>query len=329
MARKLDMTWQASTRRWFKKHRGKMYTVSCRQLGCPDTKEGIAAAANAWWDAKLKEVEAAPPTEEDLKANAFKVWSMVQDWGQLDEASREKLVDSMVGDGQYQKIRSQAAAMVEAAAKPTRTDRTVAAQVDAWKGLLRSACQSRQLSEGRYDAYCRRIGPFMEWVGPRSAVDDIDEGKLEGYYGHLVRLMTEGRYSPSSAHELMMTAKQFVSRLAALKLIPLPGNIRDRRFRFNHSVAAEIETFTVDEVRAFLAACTSERTKLYILLCLNCGQYQNDIAEFRQDEVDWKAGTIRRARSKTRERGGPVVTYRLWPETFALLKKFRWPAIRC
>jgi hypothetical protein len=39
MARKLDMTWQASTRRWFKKHKGKMYTVSCRQLGCPDTKE--------------------------------------------------------------------------------------------------------------------------------------------------------------------------------------------------------------------------------------------------------------------------------------------------
>ena len=122
-----------------------------------------------------------------------------------------------------------------------------------------------------------------------------------------------------------MTAKQFISRLAEMKLIPLPGNIRSRRFRFNHSAAAEIETFTVDEVRALLAACDgfSERTKLYLLLMLNCGMYQNDIAELRQDEVNWSKGTLTRARSKTRERNGPVVTYKLWPETFALLKKHR------
>ena len=41
----------------------------------------------------------------------------------------------------------------------------------------------------------------------------------------------------------------------------------------------------------------------------NCGMYQNDIAELRQDEVNWMKGTVTRARSKTRERNGPVVTY--------------------
>ena len=51
---------------------------------------------------------------------------MVQDWGQLDEASREKLVDSLVGEGQYQKIKAQAEAMVAAAVKATPPDRTVA-----------------------------------------------------------------------------------------------------------------------------------------------------------------------------------------------------------
>jgi integrase len=122
-----------------------------------------------------------------------------------------------------------------------------------------------------------------------------------------------------------MTAKQFISRLAEMKLIPLPGNIRSRRFRFNHSVAAKIETFTVEEVQKMLAACEgfSERTKLYLLLMVNCGMYQNDIAELRRDEVNWKNGTLTRARSKTRERNGPIVTYKLWPETFALLKKHR------
>ena len=122
-----------------------------------------------------------------------------------------------------------------------------------------------------------------------------------------------------------MTAKQFITRLAEMKLIAMPGNIRSRRFRFNHSVAAKIETFTVEEVRRLLEVSEgfSERTHLYLLLMLNCGMYQNDIAELRQDEVNWKTGTLTRARSKTRERNGPVVTYKLWPETFALLKKHR------
>ena len=39
--------------------------------------------------------------------------------------------------------------------------------------------------------------------------------------------------------------------------------------------------------------------------------YQNDLAELRIDEVDWKAGTITRHRSKTRERNGQVVTYKI------------------
>ncbi len=56
---------------------------------------------------------------------------------------------------------------------------------------------------------------------------------------------------------------------------------------------------------------------------LNCGMYQNDIAELRADEVDWKKATLSRARSKIRERNGPVVTYKLWPETFALLERHR------
>ncbi len=52
-----------------------------------------------------------------------------------------------------------------------------------------------------------------------------------------------------------MTAKQFISRLAKLRLSPLPGNIRSRRFQFNRSVAARIETFEMNEVWALLAAC--------------------------------------------------------------------------
>jgi integrase len=325
MARKVLMTWVAAGRRWIKKYKGKMYAVSCKQLGCPDSKEDSTLAANAWWEAKQTEVDQTPPSPEDIRINAFKVWSMVQDWGQLDEASREKLVDSLVGAGQYQKIKAQADSMVATAIMATPPDRTVKAQVEAWLSMLKGVCRSGQMSGGRYDAYCRNIEKFTDWIGEGSAVDTIDEAKLEGFFNHLSVQVGAQKFSTNYAHTLMMTAKQFISRLAEMKLIALPGNIRSRRFRFNHSVAAKIETFTTLEVRQILQGCAgfSERTNLYILLMLNCGMYQNDIAEMTKDEVNWTKGTVTRARSKTRERNGPVVTYKLWPETFALLKKHR------
>lgn len=321
----LHMTWVAKGRRWVKKHGDKWYAISCRKLGVPETKEASWKAANDWWEAKLREIEATPPTEEEVRINAFKVWSMVQDWGTLDEASREKLVDSLIGAGQYQKLKAQAEAVVTATVTTAPPDRTVKAQIESWRTLLRSACRSGQMSEGRLDGYCRNIGKFAEWVGEETAIDAIDEAKLEGFYNHLSVHVGAGKYSPNYAHTLMMTAKQFISRLAEMKLILLPGNIRSRRFRFNHSAPAKIETFTAEELRQMLAACDgfSERTKLYLLLMLNCGMYQNDIAELRQDEVAWGKATLTRARSKTRERHGQVVTYKLWPETFTLLKKHR------
>jgi len=55
-------------------------------------------------------------------------------------------------------------------------------------------------------------------------------------------------------------------------------------------------------------------------LMANCGMYSGDIGQLRKDEIDLQAGTIERARSKNKDKGGRVVTYKLWPETLRLLK---------
>ncbi|WP_422929744.1 tyrosine-type recombinase/integrase [Singulisphaera sp. PoT] len=324
MPKAFHMTWIPAGRRWRKHHKGRSYTVSCKQLGVPETKEASWRAANEWWERQLASPEA--PSPDDRVDRAATLARLVRDFSSLDDDARREAVETLLGQGAYDDLKARADSMLAGMDAPA-PGRAVAAQVEAWKGLLRSACRSGQISEGRFDAYCRKIRPFAAWIGPGSSIDVIDEARLEAYYNHLSEKVGSGVYSPSTAHELLMTAKQFISRLAELRLIPLPGNIRSRRFRFNHSVAAKIETFTVGEVRDILTACDgfSERTRLYILLMLNCGMYQNDIAELRADEVDWSAGTLTRARSKTRERGGPVVTYRLWPETFALLRQHRSP----
>ena len=89
---------------------------------------------------------------------------------------------------------------------------------------------------------------FADWIGPQASIETIDEAWVEGFLNRLSAKVGQGVYSPSYAHTLLMTAKQFVNRLAKMRLIPLPGNIRSRRFRFNHSALAKIETFTVEEV---------------------------------------------------------------------------------
>lgn len=281
MAKRLHMTWVPGSRRWRKKYRGQWYAVSCRQLGCEETKEASWKLANEWWEKQQGIADSAPPTEEDRRSNAAKVWAMVEEWQQLDEPEREKLVDALLGGGRYAALREQASAVAAQVMEPVRPDRTIRAQVAEWGKFLRSVCQAGQMSTGRYDAYLRNVAVFEAWAGPDASVETIDEAKVEGFFTHLSGQVAAEKYSASYAHTLMMTARQFIARLGEMKLITTPGNLRSRRFRFNHSAPSKIETFTVEEVRTLLSACDgfSERTKLYLLLMLNCGMYQNDIAE--------------------------------------------------
>jgi hypothetical protein len=64
------------------------------------------------------------------------------------------------------------------------------------------------MSEGRYDGYCRNIGNFVNWIGPQTAIDTIDEAKLEGFFNYLSIQVGAQKYSPNYAHTLMMTAKR-------------------------------------------------------------------------------------------------------------------------
>jgi hypothetical protein len=57
---------------------------------------------------------------------------------------------------------------------------------------------------------------------------------------------------------------------------------------------------------------------------LNCGMTQKDIADLAIAEVDWDEGRIIRKRSKTGDcESVPTVNYKLWPETFRLLRQER------
>jgi len=212
--------------------------------------------------------------------------------------------------------------------KPVEIVRTARHQSEQFLGLLRTQVGlPNGISAGRWGAYQRDMVQFLNWYDPERDVADINEDVYEAYYLHLNTRYTERSLAIDSCKNRWNTFLQFVSRLAERRLIPLPGNFKSKRLRFRQGSAKKIKVFAKDEVRKLVSACDgySERTRLYILLMLNCGMYQSDISDLTTDEVDLKSGTITRQRSKRKGKDGEVmtVTYPLWPETLALLKQER------
>lgn len=92
---------------------------------------------------------------------------------------------------------------------------------------------------------------------------------------------------------------------------------------------ATVKTFTIPELASIWRATRSDRQRLYILLGLNCGFTQKEIATLRLahchlDAVDKEGNArpyIKRRRNKTRAKVKTEWRWRLWPETAYLLNK--------
>jgi integrase len=363
MARQFAMTWVEARKGWMKKHNGKMYSVSAKQLGCTG-KSDSWQAANQWWADKLNEIGEAPSRLDPSSTQivnllettpvdklkeiyergqaALTVLRMVEGNGitnvlTLEDMAQDGInprrIDSALRFGRFggsklddetrQKAVGEVAFKVNP--KPASPDRIIKAQVHAWLAVLRANVANGNLSAGRYGSYDAHIRKFSAWLGDSESIDILTNDKIEGYWLHLSERINAKEVSKDTARLSLMTAKQWVNWLASEKeLIPYPGALRSKRLHIP-TVKNDPKPFSADDVRQLLAACEgfSERTKLYLLLMANCGMYQSDISDLGTDEVDWKEGRIIRYRSKTGEKGRKI-SYPLWAETLALLKQFRW-----
>ena len=121
----------------------------------------------------------------------------------------------------------------------------------------------------------------------------------------------------------MVTVKAFVRWLwtiEAISVLPRVMDSKSNELKINVP-RGEIQVFSFDEITHLLTEA-NDRTRLYILLMLNCAMTQVDIATLLIDEVDWENGRIIRKRSKTSKfENVPVVDYQLWGHTFELLKQ--------
>jgi hypothetical protein len=180
-----------------------------------------------------------------------------------------------------------------------------------------------KLSAGRLSAETNAIKYFCNWIGTSTLVEKITAYSLAEFHSTLMDRIGEDTISQSYASDQIKSVKRFVRWMWEQDAIQsLPKNIESK------SLQIQVDTktpgsLTLREI-AQLCAVGSGRPLLYVLLGLNCGTTQKEVSDFQDTEVCWKTGRITRKRTKTkRSKRVPVVTHKLWPITFELLKKYR------
>lgn len=198
---------------------------------------------------------------------------------------------------------------------------SLATNIDNFLTQKRRQVEIGELSATRAEMLGRHFDVVVEHFPPDLDVTTIDSQSLVDFRHHCMVQAKNGRFAESTARDAFAAFKQLVKWMysTAETIDRLPRNFNDKQLAIYVS-SSEPNTLTVDQIEELIADCTA-RTELYILLGLNCGYRQTDIASIQPKEVDWSAGKIKRKRTKTaKHKQTPMVTYQLWPRTFELLK---------
>jgi integrase len=368
------MSWIPKLRRWQKLYKGRRYTVSCRQLGCPvETKEGSGQLANEWWLKRRAEVDGAnkPPSdpaveqigrllqlervpvslcdEPELGLIASTVLGLLEKLhgsrpANADEvkAAGEKLLGLLhtgktppgfmveqTSEAEAERVARVLPRVLDGQGAAVAVERSIGHQFERWLTARRARVQAGQLSPDRCNNDRVALQHFITFVGPGRNVGAIDEECYHSFYMFCAgKLATPGgraggAWGATYCRDVLSRTRAFVQFLYEGNLLDaLPRNLRSKSLSFRVAAKA-VPVVTVEEFARLYANATGQ-SRLHALLALNPGMTQRDISSLRDDEVDWHVGAISRKRGKTKHLPGtPVVTHRLWPRTFEMLKKHR------
>ena len=188
--------------------------------------------------------------------------------------------------------------------------------IDDFMEYRKTHIEDGKIGESRWINLKRQLLEIADWFGEECSVDVINDDNLERFYVHLVKNETKPK-----AHRLLMAYRQFAKRLQIKKLIQPMVRLDDPDLRVRVP-KKKIQPMPIEDWRARYNA-GGDDVRLYLLLMANCGMYQGDISDLKPSEVDWKNGYIERVRSKRDkdEEDAVKVKWKLWDETFDLLKK--------
>lgn len=330
IAAERQLSYHEKGRCWRKFYRGKMHYLDPRGVSKGDD----AAYRAAWkhWEQRRGEIDLEHATNEaslvPTIANALKLSAAIRE-----QVGPETDLTALGIDPKLVAALNVKRAMegtLEGSLNVSREPK-IAGLVELYVSAKRSLADAGQISRQMFNEYEHNARVFADWAGQSgyTLTDQIDAGCLDRYRQFVLKLRNPEFARKAETPQLGLVSIR--KRLARLKnfiewafeseqLAALPRNIRGlAKLRLESHEEAEKTAselfYTVAEVRELFAAAT-RRTKLYILLALNCGYTQSDIATLRHAHVDWQAATITRPRHKTK---GKQV-HCLWPITLELLK---------
>jgi len=344
MAHNDPMTWRANERRWTKWYKGKTYNVSPGKLikagllakGTPPTKDATRIAMRQWWEQTQAAIEAVDQEAEPQRPERVQLSGvgMTIDYDEEGTPKKQRQIRLRVKrevtqpDGvlpepdvdypeQIGKLVAEGERQVQNLHATTPAVQTIGPNVEAFLAFKRSQAEAGERTIDRVDSLRVHLDHFLRWIGTDQPVANISEQTVDTYYQHVLAECRKGNISRYYARDLFASFRQFARWLASRRRIAMPYNLNSRDYGFK--LRSTIKTFTDDEVKLLLGAA-SERTKLYLLLMLNTGGTQIDIAELPKSALDPRLGQLTRKRFKTEDHDNvPIVTYPLWPETLKLL----------
>ena len=292
--------------RWRKKYHGKIYYIGIGHCSNKTDRAGYAIALAEWKVLKAK-LDNAPTEEETTRYNEIQANK---------EAWRVELPEKLQ-QGFKASLAENDRIVAKVEGRKARKD-SIGANVETFIALKRSRHNLGELSALRIQTLMQHLNHFQKFIGAETPIHAITEETYIGYRASLITEIQAGKIGRATASDRLNCFKEFVR---SLYQIERPKNLDNRDLSIKIP-AMEVATFTDEELKTLLDSAP-EKFGLWILLMLNCGMYQGDIAELKPTEVDWETGIITRKRSKEKNQpNAPIVSYKLWDRTFALLKKY-------
>jgi integrase len=349
MGRTFEMSWEGHPNyRWVKYYKGNRYRVSCKTLGLPESKQDSYQGANRWWRVKKAEIDT-PVLEEEHERALRDIDRKIRHAGthlpevlpELRKARAEILASDpwSIGFHNEAEIAKNLATAklfgIEVAdSVPPEViqqffgDRQIWAERFSRSGEIERSktlgvCLEEFLAELRLkqmpatyseiDRYLRRLTDSSGVWTQHTDVTRISEQTVVDHYRWLKSL----GYDAGAHNKRLGFFRRFVSWLWMLKKLEnKPRNLEDDSHR--ESVSSKpIKKYY--DVAGVLKSLPTEQ-HLWALLGLNCGMTATDLGSLEWGQIDRKLWTLTRRRVKTGKRKSvPTVTYKLWPETIALL----------
>ncbi|MEX1027383.1 MAG: hypothetical protein WD049_05160 [Candidatus Paceibacterota bacterium] len=352
MARNYKLQWLASSRRWRKQYKGKQYYFP---LLDGETKATSYTRCLREWEAQKVEVDRANQTSTqpwlvDLLEQMQETFRKGQDASRFIVAA-ETLRLVRIAESRGIELPIDDDGTVIAAPRLPAGVQAARDHQDRYQEDLQMAIKARlgnttpahrpweddqeetpvdrtisklleQFQKAKPKADRHRIKIYRDWCDEQQDAAEINGPYCRRYYDHLVNRIEHDEIAPRYGKNLFETFAQFVRWLYREPevLDQIPRNLEDLRFEVP---TKQVEIFDIADVQRYLQAADGQ-LELYLLLMLNCGMTQIDIADLHPDEVKWQDGRVIRKRSKTKKRESvPVCDYLLWPRTLRLLKQFR------